>query len=77
MVLTSTVVLGITIHHSTFICTRVNEPLMTMVAGQLKNIVSTIVGALVFSDFKFLWMNVIGLAISMIGARVLHLSLQS
>jgi len=68
VVLSSTVVLGITIHHSTFICTRVNEPLMTMVAGQLKNIVSTIVGALVFSDFKFLWMNVVGLTISMIGA---------
>jgi hypothetical protein len=26
--------LGLTINHSTFVCTRVNEPLMTSVAGR-------------------------------------------
>lgn len=40
---------------------------MTMVAGQLKNMVSTIIGAIVFDDFVFAWANVLGLSISMIG----------
>jgi len=66
-VLCATSVLGLTINHSTFVCTRVNEPIMTMVAGQLKNMVSTIIGAIVFDDFVFAWANVVGLTISMIG----------
>lgn len=28
--------LGLSINHSTFVCTRYNEPLMTSVAGNLK-----------------------------------------
>eukprot|EP00210_Caulerpa_lentillifera_P000475 g458.t1 len=67
-VLIATSVLGLTIHHSTFVCTKANEPIMTMVAGQLKNMVSTIIGAIVFDDFVFAWANVIGLTISMFGA---------
>ena len=31
--------LGLTINHSTFVCTRVNEPLMTSVAGVCLNVV--------------------------------------
>ena len=71
VVLLGTATLGITIHHSTFLCTRVNEPIMTMVAGQMKNIISTILGALIFSDFVFSWLNVTGLLISMIGLKSL------
>lgn len=35
MVLLASSALGLTINHSTFVCTRVNEPLMTSVAGGL------------------------------------------
>ena len=38
LVLASSAVLGLTINHSTFLCTQVNEPLMTSVAGNLKNV---------------------------------------
>lgn len=38
LVLAASAVLGLTINHSTFLCTQVNEPLMTSVAGNLKNV---------------------------------------
>lgn len=38
MVLAASAMLGLTINHSTFLCTQVNEPLMTSVAGNLKNV---------------------------------------
>jgi len=38
MVLAASAALGLTINHSTFLCTQVNEPLMTSVAGNLKNV---------------------------------------
>ncbi len=60
--------LGLSINHSTFICTRINEPLMTSVAGNLKNAVMTIVGALAFPDFVFDPANTLGLGLSMTGA---------
>lgn len=60
--------LGLTINHSTFVCTRINEPLMTSVAGNLKNAVMTIVGALTFPDYVFDVGNAIGLGLSMSGA---------
>lgn len=60
--------LGLSINHSTFVCTRINEPLMTSVAGNLKNAVMTIVGALAFPDFIFDPANASGLALSMTGA---------
>lgn len=59
--------LGLVINHAQFVCTRTNDPLMTSVVGQLKNILSTIAGAILFSDFVFDIRNVIGLALSMIG----------
>lgn len=39
MVLLASAALGLTINHSTFLCTRVNEPLLTSVAGNLKNVI--------------------------------------
>ena len=60
--------LGLTINHSTFVCTRYNDPLTTSVAGNLKNVIMTFVGALAFGDFVFHPWNAIGLAISMAGA---------
>jgi hypothetical protein len=35
LVLLASSALGLTINHSTFVCTRINEPLMTSVAGAL------------------------------------------
>ena len=69
-VLASSSVLGLTVNHSQFLCTRVNEPLMTTVAGQMKNIVSTIIGAFAFSDYTFNIVNVIGVTMSMSGKLV-------
>lgn len=60
--------LGLAVSHSTFVCTRVNDPLMTSTAGNLKNIVMTIIGAFAFGDFRFSLWNSIGLLLSMIGA---------
>ena len=61
-------VLGLTINHSTFICTRYNDPLTTSVAGSLKNIIMTLIGAVSFGDFKYAKWNVVGLGVSMAGA---------
>ena len=61
-------VLGLTINHSTFVCTRYNDPLTTSVAGSLKNIIMTVVGALSFGDFLYAKWNVVGLGMSMAGA---------
>lgn len=133
LVLAASAVLGLTINHSTFLCTQVNEPLMTSVAGNLKNVLmvrdiasrpagvhhstaytkhyrrtlqsmhcapccimhdtaaavvaltpqhadehagrllvlvalQTVVGAVAFPDFLYSTPNVLGLALSMIGA---------
>ncbi|PSC73804.1 UDP-N-acetylglucosamine UDP-glucose GDP-mannose transporter [Micractinium conductrix] len=68
MVLFLASALGLTINHSTFVCTRINEPLMTSTAGNLKNAAMTIVGAFAFGDFIFEPLNAMGLAISMGGA---------
>eukprot|EP01025_Chloroclados_australasicus_P000710 TRINITY_DN10276_c0_g1_i1.p1 TRINITY_DN10276_c0_g1~~TRINITY_DN10276_c0_g1_i1.p1 ORF type:complete len:338 (+),score=27.12 TRINITY_DN10276_c0_g1_i1:262-1275(+) len=57
--------LGIMINHSTFVCTRVTEPLVTSVAGNLKNIVTAVGGALLFSDYEANLWNLVGLTISM------------
>lgn len=68
MVLFLASALGLSINHSMFVCTRINEPLMTSVAGNLKNAVMTVVGALAFPDFIFDPANAAGLCLSMTGA---------
>ena len=60
--------LGLAVSHSTFVCTRINDPLMTSTAGNLKNIIMTIIGAFAFGDFRFSLWNSIGLLMSMAGA---------
>lgn len=61
-------VLGLTINHSTFMCTRFNDPLTTSVAGSIKNVIMTLIGAVSFGDFQYARWNVIGLGLSMAGA---------
>jgi drug/metabolite transporter (DMT)-like permease len=60
--------LGLTINHSTFVCTRFNDPLTTSVAGSVKNIAMTFIGAVAFGDFRFAPWNALGLGMSMAGA---------
>ncbi|KAK9847135.1 hypothetical protein WJX84_008518 [Apatococcus fuscideae] len=67
-ILMSSCALGLTINHSTFLCTRVNDPLSTSVAGSLKNVLMTFIGIWAFGDFRWQMWNVCGLAISMGGA---------
>ena len=73
------VALGLTINHSTYVCTRVNEPLTTSVAGGFKNILMTGIGMLAFGDYVFAWANVCGIALSMAGAvwYAIHGALQA
>ena len=61
-------ILGLSINHSTFVCTRVNDPLTTSVAGSIKNIMMTLLGAVAFPDFRFRPSNAAGLGLSMAGA---------
>lgn len=60
--------LGLTINHSTFVCTRYNDPLTTSVAGNLKNVLMTGLGVFAFGDFYFHKWNAVGICISMGGA---------
>jgi len=60
--------LGLTINHSTFVCTRYNDPLTTSVAGNLKNVLMTAVGVFAFGDFLYHRWNTMGICISMGGA---------
>ncbi len=61
-------ILGLTVSHSTFVCTRINDPIMTSTAGNLRNVIMTIVGAFAFGDFRFSVWNSVGLGMSMVGA---------
>ena len=61
-------ILGLTVSHSTFVCTRINDPIMTSTAGNLKNVIMTIVGAFAFGDFRLSVWNSVGLSMSMVGA---------
>lgn len=65
---TVAVCLGLTISHSTYVCTRYNEPLTTSVAGNFKNVLMTVVGMFAFGDYVFEWKNLIGIGVSMAGA---------
>ena len=68
VVLLSSCFLGLTINHSTFLCTKMNDPLATSVAGSLKNVIMTIIGSFAFGDFIYSSWNSLGLALSMVGA---------
>jgi len=50
-----------------FYCTSVNSPLTTSITGQAKNILSTILGVLIFNDLVIRPINVLGLCINGLG----------
>eukprot|EP00743_Colponemidia_sp_Colp-15_P006395 GILK01006884.1.p1 GENE.GILK01006884.1~~GILK01006884.1.p1 ORF type:complete len:327 (+),score=37.19 GILK01006884.1:52-1032(+) len=51
------------LNYAIFLCTNVNSALTTSVVGQLKNILTTVVGLFLFGDVVFDTMNLLGLAI--------------
>mmetsp|Transcript_26763 Transcript_26763/g.70273 ORF Transcript_26763/g.70273 Transcript_26763/m.70273 type:complete len:192 (-) Transcript_26763:382-957(-) len=51
-----------------FYCTRVNSPLVTSVAGTVKDLVTNLLGMGLFGDFPFRPLNMVALAISFFGS---------
>jgi len=49
-------------------CTQANSPLTTCVTGQTKNVLTAILGALIFEDFAYNPLIAIGIAISVVGS---------
>jgi len=70
--------LGSFLNFFIFYCTSVNSPLTTSITGQAKNILSTILGVLIFNDLVIRPINILGLAINGLGgAWYAFLKLQS
>jgi solute carrier family 35 len=59
--------LGLSVGHSQYVCTRINDPLTTSVSGSLKNVLMTGIGIFAFGDYVYDLLNVIGIVISMAG----------
>eukprot|EP01132_Coremiostelium_polycephalum_P005091 gene5091-6335_t len=62
------VILGFVLNFCIFFCTSVNSPLTTSVTGQVKNIASTVIGAMVFNDIIIHPINLLGLLVNIIGS---------
>lgn len=63
-----TCIMGSILNFAIFICTTINSALTTAVIGALKNIATTYVAMIVFSDYKFTWINFMGINISTLGS---------
>lgn len=59
---------GVFITYIVFLCTTVNGPLVTSITGNAKDIVQTILGAVLFHDFVPTLQNVAGILVSFAGA---------
>ncbi len=60
--------MGVVITYIVFLCTTVNGPLVTSITGNAKDILQTILGALLFPDFVPTVKNISGILISFTGA---------
>ncbi|GAM22881.1 hypothetical protein SAMD00019534_060560, partial [Acytostelium subglobosum LB1] len=65
---TLSIFIGFLLNFCIFFCTSVNSALTTSVTGQIKNIASTIIGAMVFKDIIIHPINILGLFINMVGS---------
>ena len=59
---------GVLVMHAAFLLTRTTSALTTSVAGTVKSIAISLMGALAFSDYQYSLPNLAGLLISMGGA---------
>ena len=59
---------GVFITYIVFLCTTVNGPLVTSITGNAKDILQTVLGAVLFRDFTPTAKNVSGILISFAGA---------
>lgn len=62
--------LGVLMTYAVFLCTTVNSPLVTSVTGNAKDVVSTLVGAILFPGFKFTGRTITGLLLSFSGSGI-------
>lgn len=60
--------LGVFMSYIVFLCTTANSPLATSITGNLKDVVSTLLGATLFGDFLATTYTVSGLLLSFFGA---------
>jgi solute carrier family 35 len=60
--------LGSVLNYSIFVCTTINSALTTAVVGCLKNVVTTYIGMLIFTDYSFSLWNFLGINISIVGS---------
>jgi len=61
------ILIGAFLNFFIFFCTSVNSPLTTAVTGQAKNIVTTVLGVVIFNDLIITALNTIGLSINALG----------